>query len=148
MAILRDEDRESLREAFADNLVEQVTLAMFTYSEDSPEYDDCQFCAEMEQLLEEFAELSDLIELVVYDFEKDVELRDRYGVERAPSLVILGDEDYGIRYYGIPSGYEAQSLVGDIVDVSKRDSELSEDTLNWLGGLEQSVHLQVFVTPT
>ena len=58
------------------------------------------------------------------------------------------EEDYGIRFYGIPSGYEFSTLIQDIVMLSRGDSGLSEQTKAQLDMLEDSVHLQVFVTPT
>jgi glutaredoxin-like protein len=56
--------------------------------------------------------------------------------------------DYGIRYFGIPSGYEFSSLIEDIMMVSSGQSGLSAATKEVLANLEKPVHLQVFVTPT
>ena len=52
-----------------------------------------------------------------------------------------------VRYFGLPSGYEFSVLLGSLVDVSKAESGLSEDTMKVLDGLEKDLHLQVFVTP-
>jgi len=47
---------------------------------------------------------------------------EKYGIDKIPAIAILrgGDEpkDYGIRFYGIPSGYEFTSLIEDIMMVS------------------------------
>ena len=61
-----------------------------------------------------------------------------------------GDEpkDYGIRYYGIPSGYEFSTLVQDVLMIGEGDPALSDDTEAWLADLDTPIHLQVFVTPT
>ncbi|HSQ16551.1 MAG TPA: glutaredoxin, partial [Anaerolineales bacterium] len=56
--------------------------------------------------------------------------------------------DYGIRYAGIPSGYEFSSLIQSLVLVSGRDSGLAPETRQALADLKQPVLLQVFVTPT
>jgi alkyl hydroperoxide reductase subunit AhpF len=53
-----------------------------------------------------------------------------------------------VRYAGIPSGHEFSSLIQDLILVSGRDSGLSEQTREYLAGLKEPVHLQVFVTPT
>jgi alkyl hydroperoxide reductase subunit AhpF len=69
-------------------------------------------------------------------------------VDKIPATVIEGDQDYGIRYYGMITGYEFATLLQDLVDVSKRDSGLSPETKNRLKKVDQKIHLQVFTTPT
>ena len=64
------------------------------------------------------------------------------------ATVIQAEKDSGIRFYGIPSGYEFTSLLEDIIDVSKGDSGLSEASKALVKEIKQPVHLQVFVTPT
>jgi alkyl hydroperoxide reductase subunit AhpF len=58
------------------------------------------------------------------------------------------DRDYGIRYYGVPAGYEFAALVNDIFDVSRGDSGLSAQSKAALAQLKEPLHLQVFSTPT
>jgi alkyl hydroperoxide reductase subunit AhpF len=72
-------------------------------------------------------------------------------VDKIPALAILGEggaKDYGIRLYGIPSGYEFSSLIEDILLVGKGKPELSQRTLDHLASLTEPVHIQVYVTPT
>lgn len=125
-----------------EELVSPVRLLFFTQKL------ECQYCAETEQLLKELSALSDLIELEVYNFQADREMVERYNIERVPAIVVMGEEDYGIRFYGIPSGYEFISLLEAIIHVSQRDSGLPEEARKALQELDQPVHLQVFVTPT
>jgi glutaredoxin-like protein len=148
MALLSEKDQSTVGEAFDEQLEHPVNLVLFTYSEGSEGFEECQYCEEMQQLAEEIAALSDQIDLVVCDFDNDVEKRESYGVVRAPALVIAGSRDHGLRYYGIPSGYEAQSFIEDIIDVGRKSTDLSQNTRDWLKDLKQDVHLQVFVTPT
>ena len=77
-------------------------------------------------MVEEVVELSEKINLQIYDIEKDAEIARHYHMERAPGMVIAakdGDEirDYGVRFAGIPSGYEFSSLIQSLVLVSGRD---------------------------
>ena len=58
------------------------------------------------------------------------------------------DVDYGIRFYGIPSGYEFVSLLEAIKLVGGAAPSLSPATLQALETLTEPLHLQVFVTPT
>jgi len=109
---------------------------------------ECRFCKETRELLEEVAALSDRIHLEVFDFIKDKETVDRLGIERIPALAVSADEDYGIRFYGIPSGYEFTSLIEAIKLVGTGKTLISDEARKFLETLEHDVHLQVFVTPT
>ena len=124
------------------NLASPVRLIMFTQET------ECQFCRDTRELVEQLASLSEKIKAEIYDFVLDEEPVARYGVDKIPAVAIIGAKDYGIRYYGIPSGYEFSALVDDIVDVSKGDSGLSAESRQALAGLTSDVHLQVFTTPT
>jgi alkyl hydroperoxide reductase subunit AhpF len=62
--------------------------------------------------------------------------------------VVRNGKDYGIRYYGLPAGYEFSTVLDAILDVSKGDSGLEAESKEKLAHLAQPVHLEVFVTPT
>jgi glutaredoxin-like protein len=145
MTLLKEEDRKHLIEEFKA-LQKPVKLLMFTQEL------ECQYCRETRMIAEEMAELSDAISLEVYNFVTDKEVADQYDVDKIPSIVVLQDgdqpKDYGIRYFGIPSGYEFSSLVEDIMMVSQGESGLSEATKTQVATLTKPVHIQVFVTPT
>ncbi len=145
MSLLSEQDRETLTQEFAA-LETPVKLIVFTQ-----EF-ECQYCRETRQIAEEVASLSDKITLEVYDFVEDQEIAEQYNVDKIPATIVMrgGEEpqDYGIRYYGIPSGYEFSSVIHDILMVSQGDSELLPETREWLEGLTEPVHMQVFVTPT
>jgi alkyl hydroperoxide reductase subunit AhpF len=113
----------------------------------------CEYCEDTQQLLTEVTDLSDRLSLEVLDLEKDQETAAKYRVDKAPGFVLLGKDgdrlvDYGVRFFGIPSGHEFSSLIHDLILVSGRDSQLNPNTREYLAGLKEPVHLQVFVTPT
>ena len=145
MALLKEEDRQHLIEEFK-TLQNPVVLLMFTQEM------ECQYCRETRMIAEEVAELSDSISLEVYNFVTDTEVAERYGIDKIPAIAILqGGEnptDYGIRFYGIPSGYEFSSIIEDILMVSQGESGLSDTTKTQVAALAEPVHIQVFVTPT
>lgn len=141
MAMIQERDRQEILKYF-EELVHPVKIINFTQNF------ECQYCRETRQLLEEVAELSDKVSIEVYDFVQDKETANKYGIEKIPATIIMGDRDYGIRYYGIPSGYEFSSILQDILMVSKRDSGLSESSRQKIAAIQEPVHLQVFVTPT
>jgi glutaredoxin-like protein len=141
MAFLSEKDQQYVRNLF-ENMTDDVKLIMFTQEL------ECQYCRETRQILEEVAELSDKLSLSVYNFQTDKELSEKYKIDKIPATVIEGKRDYGIRYYGIPSGYEFSSLLEDIVDVSIAESGFSAEAKEMLAKIDKPLHLQVFVTPT
>lgn len=145
MTLLNEKDRQHLLQEFA-RLAHPVRLIVFTQEM------ECQFCRETRQIAEEIAALSDMISLELYDLVKDAEMARQYNIERIPATILMQGgntpKDYGIRYLGIPSGYEFSSLIQDILLVGQRDSGLAQPTRQWLADLKTPVHLQVFVTPT
>jgi glutaredoxin-like protein len=145
MPLLKEEDKQYLIQAF-EALEAPVKLVVFTQEM------ECQYCEETRMIGEELAELSDKVSLEVYDFVQDKEIAEQYDIDKIPAIVVMkgGDEpnDYDIRYYGIPSGYEFSTLIQDILMVSKGESDLSAETKAWVAKLDKPLHLQVFVTPT
>ncbi|GBD08014.1 Alkyl hydroperoxide reductase subunit F [Candidatus Thermoflexus japonica] len=141
MALLDAHTREEVRRLLMD-LKNPVRLLVFI------QHIDCVYCRETRQLIEEVASLSDQITVEVYNRITDREVAERYGIDKAPAVVIEGDQDYGIRYFGIPSGYEFGSLIEDIRMVGARDSGLSPSSRKRLAQIQTPVHIQVFVTPT
>ncbi len=123
-------------------LKKEVTLKYFTQDF------ECRFCADTRGLIEELAGVTNKIKLEVYDFVKDKDTADRYGVDKIPGLVVMDEKDYGIKFYGIPAGYEFTSLIEAIKLVSSGEAALEPKTRQFLAGLKKDVHLQVFVTPT
>jgi glutaredoxin-like protein len=139
--MLSDSDREAVKKRL-EELQSPVRLVNFTQEL------ECQFCRETRALLDEVAALSDDVELEVYNFETDAEKRDEYGIDKIPATVIMAGEDRGIRYYGIPSGYEFASLLETMLLVSKPEPSLAADTRKRLQDVQKPLHLEVFVTPT
>lgn len=156
MALLRDADRENLQKELS-NLQSPVRLVFFTQAL------NCEYCGLTKQVLEELAGLSEKIELKEYNLAIDKDAAAQYKIARVPAiavtrvespkLLVTGNEqprerDYGIRYYGVPAGYEFAALVGDIFDVSAGESGLTTQTKTALQQLNKPLHLQVFTTPT
>jgi thiol-disulfide isomerase/thioredoxin len=57
------------------------------------------------------------------------------------------ETDANVRFIGTPSGFEFSTLIADIVDVSRGQLPLSEETVEAIRAIATPVHLQVFVTP-
>ena len=142
MGLIPDDKKGDLKNRFKENLVDPVRIVMFTQEI------ECRFCSDTKQLVQELANLSDRISVEVYDFVSDSEKAKEYGIEKIPALAIIGKKDYGVRIYGIPYGYELQTLVEAVINVSKGTTNLSEKTKAILADVKSPVHIQVFVTLT
>jgi len=141
MPFLKDSDKEHLKEQF-ETLSEGIKLIVFTQEI------ECMYCKETRELMEEVASLSDKIGVEVYNFALDKQKVEEYKIDKIPAVVVEGEKDYGIRFYGIPMGYEFMSLVEAISAVSIGVSGLSKETKEELQKLNKPVHIQVFITLT
>lgn len=99
-------------------------------------------------LIREVAALSDQLSVTVLNPHIDREQAAAYGVTEAPVVVVEGARDYGIRFLGIPAGYEFSNLIDSIIAVSTGEAGLSEETKAALAGLSEDVTIKVFATPT
>jgi alkyl hydroperoxide reductase subunit AhpF len=142
MALISEEVAGQLRKEF-EKLQGPVRLAVFSQALADPESE------QVRRLVEELAGLDARITAESWNFVLDTEKAEELKIARIPAIAILGAEkDYGIRMYGLPSGYEFGALVDAILDVSGGASGLGEATREALKGLTRPVHLQVFSTPT
>lgn len=141
MTLLSEEIAEQVQEQLA-NLAGPVRLVMFTQ-----EF-ECEFCTEARQMVEEISGLSDQVTAEIYDFVADQDRAQELSIDKIPAIAVIGTEDYGVRFYGIPAGYEFASFLKAIQTVAQGEPELSAAGLQALAQIEEPVHLQVFVTPT
>jgi glutaredoxin-like protein len=142
MSLLPDDKKELLRNEFKEKLVNPVRIVMFTQEL------ECRFCSDTRQLAQDMATLSDKISVDVYDFVKDADKAKEFGIDKIPALAIIGKKDYGVRIYGMPFGYELQTLIEAIESVSRGTTDLSDKTKEILKDIKAPVHIQVFVTLT
>ena len=142
MALIQDEVAAQLKQEF-EGLLNPVRLAVFSQALADPE------SAQVKRIVEELAALDPRLSAESYNFVLDKEKVEELGIKRIPAIAVLGSaKDYGIRLYGLPTGYEFGTLIDAILDVSKGESLLADETKTALASLEKPVHVQVFSTPT
>ena len=139
--MLKEKDREKLTNVFKD-IEKDVKIVMFTQEL------ECPHCEMTRMMLEEVSGLSGRLSLEVHDFVAEADMAKKYGVDKIPATVLLGDRDYGIRFYGVPAGYEFSVLIEDIADMGKRNPGLSKEVMTELAKVDQPVHMQVLISPT
>ncbi|MBZ5552896.1 MAG: thioredoxin family protein [Acidobacteriia bacterium] len=141
MSMLGEKERGIVSEQF-QKLESPVKLIHFTQGL------MCDTCPETQRLLEEVASLSDKITLEVHNYAIEGDLAAQYRVARVPATVVQTEKDFGIRLYGMPSGYEFVSLLNAILAVSRSTTDLTEESRIQLQSITAPTHIQVFVTPT
>jgi glutaredoxin-like protein len=142
MSLIPEEHKGHIKSEFEEKLEKPVKIVMFTQEV------ECQYCAQTRQLLSEISALSDKISLEVYDFVANAEKARAYGIDKVPAIAIVGEKDYGVRFYGLPYGYELQTLLEGIITVSRARTDLSEEIKMRLREIRTPIHIQVFVTLT
>ena len=142
MALLRAEEEAKVREWFAE-LAQPVELLVALGPEETPQAAaaDVDFGGEMTRLCEGLAELGDGVTCRVEE--------EPAGFPRFPSVSIRPEgRDVGVRYDGLPWGYELGSLVGAIVEAGRAEPSLRPESVSALAELDRDLALDVFVTPT
>jgi alkyl hydroperoxide reductase subunit AhpF len=142
VAILTDRDRTAVTTELG-KLAGPVKLIVFTTQLGASES-----MVETERLVQEVAECSDQVTVELLNLHIDRARAEGYEIDRAPAIVVEGAQDYGIRFFGIPMGYEFTNLIDSMIAASSGTPALRADTLERLGGLRERVHIQVFATPT
>jgi alkyl hydroperoxide reductase subunit AhpF len=142
MTIFRPDDEARVRELF-QALERPVELLVAHGPEETPlpGARDLDFAAETERVVRELAALSGQLSVRVEEQPPSF--------ERYPAVAVLPEgRDAGVRYYGLPWGYELGSLIGAVLEAGRAESSLSAETLERLAALDRDVAIDVFVTPT
>ncbi len=145
MGLLEEKDKKYLKDMFNEKLVDEVKLVFFSNET------NCQYCSEIRMLLNDVKELTDKLSISELNFYEEKEKVSEYKLHDSPVIVFLNSnsEDTGIRFYGIPSGYEFQTFIEDIVMVSSGKHQLSEKSVEIINkSITQPTEINVFVTPT
>ncbi len=141
MPLLTEQNKQQVQKIL-QQLAHPVTVHYFTQ-----EF-ECEPCQITHELLKEVTALSEKLTLKVYEFKNDQEAAQRLGVDKIPAIVLEGKKVYGIRFFGVPAGYEFSAFLEDLIDVSRGTTSLSLESQSLLNTLIKPLHIQVFVTPT
>jgi len=119
-----------------------VRITMFTQET------ECAHCGEAREMVQDVCSLSDRVSLRVLGFVEDRKEAERLKVDKIPATLVHGEREYGVRFFGVPSGYELDALLDAILSVSRGKVEFPEEVLEVLEKLRGPVHIQVFTAPT
>jgi alkyl hydroperoxide reductase subunit AhpF len=144
MPLLTDRDEAAVRKEF-EKLAGPVKLVVFSQELSAA----AELCRQNEQLVREVAALApDHATVEVLNLSIDRERAAAYGIDRVPAIVVEGAKDYGIRFLGIPNGYEFSNLIDAMIVASSGQPGLSAATQAALAALGDDVDIKVFSTPT
>jgi glutaredoxin-like protein len=141
MALFDDTIRRQLSEIL-DHLRNDVHIVFF-----SQEF-ECESCRDAHEFLEEICALNPKLHLHAYNLVRDAAQAAEYQVDKVPAVVLLDqdEKDTRIRFYGIPGGYEINSFLSALLEVSGERQELPADIQKRIRQIDKDVHIQVFVT--
>ena len=115
---------------------------------------DCETCLQTRQILDELPPLSDKISIEEVNFILDKDKAAKYGIDRVPAIVIVGEDDSGaerdskIRFLGTPAGYEFVSLIHAVRLVGGGAPYLSAEGRARVASVDRPMTMHVFTTPT
>lgn len=141
MGFLSARDEQAVKKEF-ERIAGPVKLTVFA-SELGPETN-----AQTIALVKEVAALDERISVTVLNPHIEREEAQAFGIDATPAVVVEGALDYGIRFLGVPAGYEFSNLIDSIIAASSGEPGLSEATVTALAGLTEDVVIKVFSTPT
>lgn len=143
MSLFDDDVKKQLKDLLSA-LKDNVNIVFFTQ-----EF-ECQVCNDCRTFLEEISALSDKLVLTIFDFQKDMSEADKYQIDKIPAIVINDSKntDTGIRFFGIPAGYEINSFISSLVEASGVREALPQEIASRISKITKDVHIQVFVTLT
>jgi glutaredoxin-like protein len=120
-----------------------VNLIYFHSLRQNPEY-----CSAAKSILDELNDISPHVNVHVHDFDRDTKVVEQYGIMTPPAIVIQSTADRGLRYYGIPSGYEFSTLIHSMSMVGKGKVDISPELRERSSAVKERVEIFVFVTPS
>lgn len=143
MALFDDNVRKQLSDIFK-NMKEPVSLAYATQ-----EF-ECHTCKDTHAFVDELSSLSDKINLNVYDFVKDSDKCKSLNIDKIPAIAVLDrdNNDTGVKFYGLPGGYEINSFMQALLEASGHREKLPDSISGRIAAINKPVHIQVFVTLT
>ncbi len=146
MGLLKDADKQHVSKEFEP--IDRAVVIKYFSTDDS----SCMYCKEIGELLSEVAALNENIKFEQYKKgdEKTEEVMKEYGIDTFPSFVITDDKNSvkGVRFFGIPAGYEFISLMSAIKEMGTGHVDLADDIKDEIAKIDKPVHFKVFVTPS
>jgi len=139
--MLDEQLKKQVKNKLSSGMKGDVKLILFGES------DDCPYCDEYKELVDELASLSEKLTSEVYPFSSPE--REKYGVNIAPSLVIYSEEhNISATFCGPPSSHFFPVLIEDIIDASRGGPSISKEVIEKVKAIDFPVKILVFASQT
>lgn len=141
MALFSEEIRSQLTQILSQ-LDQPLKIVYFTQQM------ECGSCSDVHGFYREVVDLSPKLSLDVHDFVADQDAVRRLAIDKVPAAALLqaSGEDTGIRFYGLPGGYEINSFLAALIQASGRLAPLPGNLAERVAAIDRDVRLQVFVS--
>jgi glutaredoxin-like protein len=144
-------EQEYVRERFERELAGKLKIDYFTQRASAlyvPGREECQYCEEVGQMLQELASLTDKIALAVHDFRDQRDEAKKIGIDKVPGIVVRGPANRPLRFFGIPGGNEFPNFIDTLIEASNQQVSVAPEAAKHLKKLKDDVSVDVYVTPT
>jgi thioredoxin reductase (NADPH) len=144
------QEQERLRQHFAERLTGGVKIEHFTQRPMSiviAGREECRFCNEARQTLEELRGLSPKIGLRIHELRESAKLAATMKVERAPTTILRGQLNRPIRFEGFPGAGLFPVFIDALVNASRGSTELDTAVKRRLQRVSTAVGVRLFVAP-
>ena len=109
-----------------------------------PGQEPCESCEEVRAILKQLAAASDKISLQVYEYDDEPMLAKKWQVDRVPGIVVRGEVNRPLRFFGLPGGPFFPVFLQTMIDASARALTPAPEVARALKKLRRSMQLRVF----
>lgn len=141
MGMFDEKTKKKLSEILSE-MKENVKIVSFF---DKKKMDGCK---DILTFLDDIALMSSKVEVKTFEINDDSLEAKRYFIDKAPAIILCDTnwKSSGIRYFGLPGGYEINSFVKGLLEVSGKRDIIPKDIVDRIKKIEKKVHIQVFVS--
>ncbi len=141
MALFDQEIKDQLK-SILSSLNNTIKILFFTQEI------ECPSCSMTHEFLSEIVELSDKMHLSTYEFKKDKEIADKFKIDKIPAIIVTDEKEtiQGVRFFGMPAGYEINSFLSACLEVSGHKENIDSKILEEIKKIDKEIHIQVFIT--
>jgi glutaredoxin-like protein len=150
LAVISMRDQNTLRQRFSRELKSRLRIDFFTRRPSAIFVPgrECLHCEDVQTMLEELAALSPRISLTVHEYEPGNKTAAALGVDNVPAIVLRGQANRPLRYFGMPSGAQWPGFVETLFETASGIVQLKPETVQALRKLRTDVTLKLLVTPS
>ncbi|MEI6856981.1 thioredoxin family protein [Psychrilyobacter sp.] len=103
-------------------------------------------CDEVVAMMIQLTTLNNKIQFEEYDLIKNSDLAEKYRIDKVPGTTILvAGKPTGIKFYGIPTGHEINSLLFAILESSGMTTPLESKLEDAIKQIHKKINIKVFV---